>query len=505
MRRVLRVAALEGMSFTVEALANVLAQPADELTAWLERSPLVEGGVLTGAPGDGPERRFHFESRLLWVVLHPVYGAPRAAYDSPEVAELARRYAAALCVLYADNPGRAISAISELCRLAGAPAAARHVANFAASLASLDDYQRILQAELAAHERYLTGPLHGTRLGSATRSVRAVNALRGTGDSRALVQALRAALRLVRKGPPDDRATQRVEATVLFELGGVCASIRASVEAAQCYHAAATLYARVGDTPARARAALRGASVLARTSDPATHRAHSAELAPDQLPSPQHLLAEAHAAIVSLHSAWRGHLVGEYELTRAQIASSAGQRGRAVEYATQALRHFADCTPDCSYRSGAQYLLGRNLAAVDAQAALPALDEALSGVVARGELVTAARLMAEIAQAHFRLGDKQRAAVMLAHAILVSLQMGANEQARSLWSDLEHPLPHARSRLSDTPDPALLAELVEIRPADTTAYLVTLGFRHQPEPLAAVTAALTDSPPHPDGCTVPST
>ena len=158
--RVLRTAALEGMTFTVQALARVLEEDSGQLSDWLDDqlvvdaahpfAPLVAAGFVEGTS----LFRYSFRSRLLWTVMHPIYG--RQEWHEPLANRgLMSRYADALAVTYGPRSQEAIFPIWELRRVAG-DADAGHYARLANSLASAEAAKRVLDADLKVDDATLS-------------------------------------------------------------------------------------------------------------------------------------------------------------------------------------------------------------------------------------------------------------------------------------------------------------------------------------------------------------
>ncbi len=146
----LGVAALEGMVFTVAALARVLDADEEELSDWLDdhlvfdddhpHAPL-DGVGFVEVPGAGALYRYAFRDRLLWGALRPATTSRRVA----------RRYAEALATVYGPYSTEAIARIWDLAELAGAEQEL-YFSSVANVFASVQDHLRVLEAEAATPE-----------------------------------------------------------------------------------------------------------------------------------------------------------------------------------------------------------------------------------------------------------------------------------------------------------------------------------------------------------------
>ena len=146
----LGVATLEGMIFTVAALARVLDSDEEELSDWLDdhlvfdadhpHAPL-DGVGFVEVPGVGSLYRYAFRDRLLWGALRPATSSRRVA----------RRYAEALATVYGPYSTEAIARIWDLAQLAGDDQEL-YFSSIANVFATVEDHLRVLEAEAATAE-----------------------------------------------------------------------------------------------------------------------------------------------------------------------------------------------------------------------------------------------------------------------------------------------------------------------------------------------------------------
>ena len=159
--RTLRVAALEGMVFTVAALARVQGEDENLLTDWLDDYLAVDGGPLEDLGFvDGKERplaRYGFRDRALWSAMHP-----DAWPSAPLGRRVPRRYSAALAQVY----GHAPEAVFRIGWLADGTSTDEYL-RAANAFATEHDHLRLLEAETSGEP----GPLSAERVKESLRQV----------------------------------------------------------------------------------------------------------------------------------------------------------------------------------------------------------------------------------------------------------------------------------------------------------------------------------------------
>jgi hypothetical protein len=203
--RILHLAAIEGTTFTTEAVAKVLGENDDETIDWIDdrlcqaddeaRSPLVEVGFTflpSGARAPRHLTLYAFRSPLWWAAMHPPHSAdPHDSPDWGEKRQTAEDYAGALAEVYGRQPSTPFHRIASLYRWAGNPYAAAHYQHLGDLTADLDVHREILKAELdSVRDRRGDEWQPARTLSSATRIILACVGLQEALDDKLLVNSL---------------------------------------------------------------------------------------------------------------------------------------------------------------------------------------------------------------------------------------------------------------------------------------------------------------------------
>jgi hypothetical protein len=422
--RTLRVAALEGMVFTVAALARVQGEDEDLLTDWLDDYLAVDGGPLEDLGFvDGKERplaRYGFRDRALWIAMHPEHGA-EAWSSAPLGRRVARRYGAALAELY----GHAPEAVFRIWSLAGGARAEEYV-RMADAFATEHDHLRLLEAE--------TDGARDPR--SAERVMESLRQVIDTIASDDLLRYARALVELADVGSAE-----------LYDLLGVVAAREQLFgDAARCEALALEL---VEDPFAEVQrcVGLSGALVdLAHWESGGEPRLglevpwldaivdDRAEL----IAAAARTLERAGVAIEQVASGDREHWRAHLQHAVAQLDAVRGDPEAALQGEERAIALLGEPPRDsCNLRVLA--LLALSDAREELGDAAGAREAARLGVqvsVRRSELAEAARGLAKVGRMELALGDARAATQVLAHSLVIALELDLRWAAPGLWTQL---------------------------------------------------------------------